>query len=325
MSKPNGAKRALHLATQSGWYRFQQQGEEWVQVERALTYWSLTCLSVDPADPHLVYVGSERSGLFVSHDGGASWRRANPNVPRLMLTSLLALPGTVLAGTVPAALYHTCPEGVWEEMEDVRHGSSSGSFPPNPDLGARTRYLAADPAVPSRLYAGIEVGGLLLSDNNGVSWRPANEGLSDPDVHQLLPCNETPELVVAACGEGVFRSLDRAAHWEGITPPGSRTYGMAVAESTDGAIYLGIAHGRPNTWLRPERADAAILCSRQAGARWEPVVEGLRGGVMDICAGPEGRGVIAATSEGELLAIDGSGSRLLASGLPCITALALGA
>jgi photosystem II stability/assembly factor-like uncharacterized protein len=325
ISKINGHNSALHLATLSGWYRFERRGEEWVQVDRALTYWALTCLAVDPADPKVIYAGSEHSGLFVTRDGGTNWRRADPNVPHLMLSSLLAISGTVLAGTSPAALHCARSGSKWEELEDVRRSSSHATFPPSPGLGSRTRHLATDPVVPARLYAGIEVGGLLMSDDGGRSWGPANEGLSDPDVHQLLPCGQTPELVMAACGEGVFRSLDRAAHWDEITPTGSRTYGTAVAESNDGTIYLGIARGRPNTWLRPERADAAIHYRPKAGDRWERVVEGLRGAVMDMCEGPDEHGVLAGTSDGNLLAIGNSGCHLLASGLPCITALELGA
>lgn len=317
-------RSALHAATLSGWYRFEREGEKWVPVERALTYWSMTCLAVDPEDPNLVYVGTERSGLFVSRDGGATWKRPDPNMPRLMITSLLTLPGNVLVGTVPAALYRA-RRGGWEDIEEFRRSIAASSFPPNPDLGARTRYLAVDPAVPTRLYAGIEVGGLLLSEDGGFSWLSANDGLSDPDVHQLLASARTPNLVVAACGEGVFRSSDRGAHWEEITPPGARTYGMAVTEDGNGVIYLGITRGRPNTWLRAERADGAILRSRDAGSHWEPVVQGLRGGVMDLCANPEGDGVFAGTSEGELLAVDSTGCRVLASGLPCINAVSLGA
>jgi len=324
MNTQSVKKKALHVATQSSWYRFEQEGKKWLPVERALTYWSVTCLAVDPEDPKLVYVGTEHSGIFVSHDGGAHWKRLEPNVPRLMTCSLLALSGALLVGTVPAALYRNRGGG-WEEIEKFRSSIGDASFPPSPDLGSRTRYLAADPELPGRLYAGIEVGGLLLSEDGGRNWKPANEGLSDPDVHQLLPCARTPDLVVAACGEGVFRSLDRGARWEKITPPGPRTYGMAVAEDSDGAIYLGITRGRPNTWLRPERADGAIFRSRDAGAHWEPVVEGLRGGVMDLCADPEGNGILAGTSEGELIAAGADGSRVVASGLPCITALALGA
>ena len=326
MGTANGGGGVLHLATQSGWYRLERRGDEWRAVDRALTYWAGTCLGVDPADPRVVYLGSERSGLFVSRDGGASWHRPQPNVPRLSLFALLALPGEVLAGTVPAALYRgDANGGPWEELEDVRRGGSTGSFPPNPDLGTRTRYLAADPTVPARLYAGIEVGGLLLSDDGGATWRPANNGLADPDVHQVLACASRPAVVIAACGEGVFRSEDRAERWTKVTPPGGRTYGMAVAEDGDGVIYLGLTRGRPNTWLRPERADGAILRSGDAGATWEPVVEGLRGGIMDLCPAPGGRGALAATSEGEVLAADDAGCRTIIGDLPCVTALCLGA
>ncbi|HZS00242.1 MAG TPA: sialidase family protein [Chloroflexota bacterium] len=326
MSTMNAATPALHLTTLAGWYRFERAGDTWAPAGRALTYWSASCLAVDPADPRVVYVGSERSGLFVSRDAGAHWERPQPNVPRLSLFSLLAVPGALLAGTIPAALYRgDARGGRWEELEDVRRGGSKGSFPPNPDLGTRTRYLARDPNDPERLYAGIEVGGLLLSDDGGATWRPANEGLSDPDVHQVRPAATRPGLVVAACGEGVFRSEDRAEHWQEVTPPGGRTYGMAVAEDRDGAWYLGITRGRPNTWLREERADGAILRSADGGATWKTVVEGLRGGVMDLCAAPEGAGVLAATSEGEVLAVDAAGCRTLLRDLPCITALAMAA
>lgn len=320
----NDGQKGLHLATHSGWYRFECDGEKWALVKRSLAYWSATCLAVDPEDPRLIYVGTERSGLFVSRDGGATWKRSEPNVPRLMITSLLALPGDLLVGTVPAALYRAC-RGGWEDIEEFRRGITTGCFPPNPDLGARTRHLAFDPGVPTRLYAAIEVGGLLMSEDGGCSWLPANEGLTDLDVHELSASPRTPGFVVAACGEGVFRSLDRGAHWEMITPPGPRTYGTAIAEDNRGVVYLGIARGRPNTWLRPERADAAIFRSRDAGDHWEVVVEGLRGGVMDFCANLNGDGCIAGTSEGDLLAADGSGCQVVASGLPCINAVSLGA
>ncbi len=315
---------ALHLATQSGWYRFEPAGDGWAPAARALTYWTMTCLAVDPVDPRRVYLGTEHSGIFESTDGGATWRRPEPNVPRLTTFAMLAAPGQLLVGTVPAELYARNEDG-WQEREEMRRSVGGAVFPPSPALGSRTRYLAADPAVPERLYAAIEVGGLLVSDDGGQTWRAGDAGLGDPDVHQVLPCVHDPDLVVAACGESVYRSLDRGASWQEATPPGGRTYGMAVAEDGQGTLYVGVARGRPNTWLGPARADAAILRSADGGASWEPIVEGLRGGVMDLCPAPGGHGVLAATSEGDLLAVDAAGCRTLATDLPCITGLALGA
>jgi hypothetical protein len=131
-------------------------------------------------------------------------------------------------------------------------------------------------------------------------------------------------MVYAACGDKAFRSFDRAAHWEEITPS-THDYGMSVAEDRKGVVYLGSAKGRPNTWIRPEGANAAIFRSRDSGSSWEMVLDNLYGGVMHMCAAPQGNAIMAGTSDGTLLSIDESGARLVASGLPCVTALELGA
>jgi photosystem II stability/assembly factor-like uncharacterized protein len=166
---------------------------------------------------------------------------------------------------------------------------------------------------------------MLVSDDAGDHWTAAVSGLDDPDVHQILPSMYAKGVVVAACGEGIYRSSDRGEHWENVTPVGARNFGSAVTEDGDGDIYLGIALGRPNTWLRKERANAAVFVSRDRGAHWDVAIEGLSGGVMAMCPGIAGRGVFASTSEGEVLSIDSTGSRAIITGLPSITAIALGA
>jgi hypothetical protein len=324
MRQSNGHKNALHVATMSGWYRFERDGQEWKQVKRDLSYWTLTCLSVDPENSELIYAGTEHSGLFYSKDGGARWSRANPNVPKMMLYSALALNGGVMVGTVPSAVYKRTRDGGWQELEGVRANSAGANFPPSPELQSRTRYLAVDAVAPNRLYAGIEVGGLLMSNDGGESWQAANQGLTDMDVHEVLASRAKPEMVYAACGDKAFRSSDRATRWEEITPK-SHDYGMSITEDTSGVVYLGSAKGRPNTWIRPEGANAAIFRSRNCGSNWETVIDNLNGGVMHMCAAPEGGGIIAGTSDGTLLAIDDSGARVMASGLPGIMSMELGA
>ena len=316
---------ALHLATHSGWYRFERRGEDWVQVDRALTFWQMSCLQVDPDDARHLYIGTEHSGMFVTKDGGKEWTRANPNVPCLTLSSMLALSGKLLVGTMPAALYCNADGDGWQELKGVRQGAVGGVFPPNPDFPARTRVLAKESNGAGRFFAGIEVAGILVSDDNGQSWQSVNEGLTDPDIHQILPSKKIPRLVVTACGEGVSRSTDRGNHWEKVTPSGNRTYGNALAEDDRGNIYLGITQDRPRTWTRAGRAKTAIFKSID-GANWELLTEKMAGGVMDLCAAPDGQGVFAATADGEVVSVTSSGeTRTIVDGLPCITAMALGA
>jgi len=316
---------ALHIATYSGWYRYEQRGQAWERTHKALTFWKMTSLQVDPDDPRHVYVATEHSGLFVTHDGGAQWQRPKPNVPRLTTNALLALPGAVLAGTWPAALYRAHNGGAWQELDGVRLGATGGSFPPSPELSARVRFLAADRGTPRRLFAAIEVGGMLVSDDDGAHWSQVTAGLDDPDVHQILPSSRHQGVVLAACGEGAYRSADRGEHWQKITPAGARTFGSSVSEDGAGTMYLGIAHDRPNTWLRRERADAALFISHDSGREWRAAIEGVDGGIMAMCPGIGGEGVFASTSEGDVLQVNQTGARKIISGLPSITALALGA
>jgi photosystem II stability/assembly factor-like uncharacterized protein len=325
MSRDDGKAEALHLATYSGWYRFERRDQEWVQSDKALTFWKMSSLQVDPENPRHIYIATEHSGLFITDNGGADWRRAKPNVPRLTTNALLALPGTILAGTMPAALYRASNGSIWQELEGVRLGATGGSFPPSPELGARVRFLAADNEKPRRLFTAIEVGGMLISDDGGQNWSQVTAGLDDPDVHQILPSAKTKGLVVAACGEGAYRSTDRGEHWENVTPPGNRTFGSSVTEDNSGTLYLAMALGRPNTWLRKERADAAIFASNDRGAHWKIAVEKVPGGIMAMCPAADARGVFASTSEGDVVHVGPSGSRTIVSGLPSITAIALGA
>ena len=319
----SNGKKALHVATFSGWYRFEQDGREFKQTKRDLTYWTLTCMSIDPANPQKIYAGSEHSGLFYSDNGGARWKRCEPNTPKMMLFSALALNGSVIVGTIPSAVYRS-KNGGWEELEGVRKLSANANFPPSPELQSRTRYLTFDPAAPARLYAGIEVGGMLVSDDSGHHWEPANEGLTDMDIHEVLASEANPGMVYLACGEACFRSPDRAAHWEDISPK-THDYGTSVAEDREGVVYVGCAKGRPNHWIREEGANAAIFRSGDKGDTWEKLIDNLKGGVMHMCATPDGRGMVAGTSDGSLLVIDDSGVREVVSGLPFVTSVELGA
>src|SRR5262245_21847009 len=302
MAKP-GANAALHIATYSGWYRFERRGQRWDKTHKALTFWKLTSLQVDPNDGAHVYVATEHSGLFVTHDGGTQWQRAKPNVPRLPTNALLALPGKLLAGTWPAALYRASNGSDWQELTGVRLGATGGSFPPSPELSARVRYLAADSETPRRLFAAIEVGGLLVSDDDGRSWSQVSGGLDDPDVHQIAASAHHNGIVVAVCGEGIYRSADRGAHWQKITPAGARTFGSSATEDSRGVLYFAIARDRPNTWLRTERADAALFASKDGGVEWHAVIQGVDGGIMAMCPGLNDGGVFASTSEGDVVAV----------------------
>jgi photosystem II stability/assembly factor-like uncharacterized protein len=77
-----------------------------------------------------------------------------------------------------------------------------------------------------RIYAAVEVGGVLVSENQGQSWALAmgsdgNPDLSGPpapfiypDVHDLAVHPSSPDLVFAATGGGLYRSDNGGATWQ---------------------------------------------------------------------------------------------------------------
>jgi photosystem II stability/assembly factor-like uncharacterized protein len=320
---PTGTnKDSLHLATHSGWYRFERHGDDWVQADRALTFWQMSCIQVDPDHPRRVYIGTEHSGMFVSDDGGKEWTRANPNVPCLTLSSMLSLPGKFLVGTMPAALYCKPEDGGWQELKGVRQGAIGGTFPPNPDFPARTRVLTREKKTGGRLFAGIEVAGILISDDDGQSWHAANDGLTDPDIHQILPSKGFRP------GRDRFRRRSFAQHRSRqplakVTPQAAAPTATRSPKTTTGRSTRH--HPGSSAHLDAPGAKTAIFKSTD-GANWDLLTDKMSGGVMDLCTSADGNGVLVATADGEVLSVSPPGeTRTVVKGLPCITAMALGA
>src|SRR5258706_7280186 len=101
-------------------------------------------MSVDEEDPKTIYAGTEHSGLFYSKDAGAHWHRAEPNTPKMMLYSALAINGGVMVGTVPSAVFRS-KNGGWEGLRGVRLPSACAKLSPSPELPSRTRYFSFAP------------------------------------------------------------------------------------------------------------------------------------------------------------------------------------
>ena len=146
------------------------------------------------------------------------------------------------------------------------------------------------------------------------------------DIHEVLASEANQNgMVYLACGEACFRSLDRAEHWENVSPK-THDYGTSVAENKNGDVYVGAARGRPNLWIREEGAKAAIFRSGDKGASWEKITDDLKGGVMHMC--PGARTATAwwpARPMERCSVIDDSGTREVVSGLPFVTSVELGA
>jgi photosystem II stability/assembly factor-like uncharacterized protein len=195
------------------------------------------CLAVDPRDPDRLYVGTFDSGLYVSDDGGSSWRTDARGVKERRVLSVVVSPSheesgisVAYAGTEPSNLYRSEDGGqTWQVLPALRELPSepTWSYPPRP-WTHHVRTIALHPTDPDWLAVGIELGGVLRSCDGGGSWFDHNTQAYS-DAHQLLMHPLAPHRLYEAAGQGIARSDDLGDSWRAFEDGLDRHYAWAQA------------------------------------------------------------------------------------------------
>jgi photosystem II stability/assembly factor-like uncharacterized protein len=225
-----------------------------------------------------VTIGTE-IGILRSEDGGDTWRCLSAPKPDLAVWSLASHPhdrDIIFAGYEPCGIYRSSDDGVtWEKL------SVEVTFPDvtvHPELmPKRVLGIATDPSNPREIYAGIEIGGVLRSLDEGRSWNCITDGLyvnEDPvDVHSIVVSPNEAGAVTAATRVGAFRSEDRGIHWRNLRVPQLRprgTYCRSLAYVPDDPNTLYLAGGNDFD------GDMGVLfVSRNGGDSWDAIDMGV--------------------------------------------------
>jgi photosystem II stability/assembly factor-like uncharacterized protein len=157
------------------------------------------------------FAATER-GLYSSTDG-ENW--TDLDVPRESVVSVEAGPDGdhLYAGTRPAHLYVSTDAGEsWRELEAFQDLPSRERWTDRAfrEKGAQVRTLAVHPDAPGRVIAGIEPGGVIVSEDGGETWDERSRGVHD-DVHHLLALSADSWL--ASTGNGFYRTHDTGGTW----------------------------------------------------------------------------------------------------------------
>ena len=224
---------SLYIATTIGLFIATQTNGNWTVIGQALNEQPLTSIAVSEG----VVLAGSAEGIWRSTDKGKTWKAANEGLAIPYVRWIAASPkqlALILAGTEPAGIFVSNDAGdSWNINPAVlKLRDANGWFLPYSPRSGCVRGFAFAESGPNkgRIYAAVEVGGVLVSDDKGRSWQLAagSDGKPEmnrelgtmihPDVHSITVHPSSSDIVTAATGGGLFRSIDAGRSWKNIYP-----------------------------------------------------------------------------------------------------------
>ncbi|MFJ7156381.1 WD40/YVTN/BNR-like repeat-containing protein [Streptomyces sp. NPDC101118] len=257
-----------------------------------------------PAEPGVVYAGTEPAALFRSEDGGESfelvrslWEHPTRSkwVPGGGGEGLHTVlpdsrdPGALTVAVSTAGVFRSRDGG--RSWDPSNTGISAVFLPdPNPEFGQCVHKIDRDAADPDRLYLQNHWG-VYRSDDAGANWTDIGGGLPSDfgfavaahphraDTAYVFPLNADADRVPAGHRCRVFRTTDAGATWEPLSAglPDGDHYGTVLRDAlcTDDADPAGVYFGNRNgelyasaddgdTWRLLASHLPDVLCVRAA-------------------------------------------------------------
>jgi hypothetical protein len=161
-----------------------------------------------------VLAGTRGNGAFASADGGDTWDHVELPEQDVFSVAISAADGALYAGTEPSRVFVARDGGAWEELEALQDIPSRDrwSFPPRP-WTHHVRWIAPDPQRAERLLVGIELGGLMYTDDGGATFADHRPG-AKLDVHGIAWHPSAAGRAYQAAGDGAAWSRDGGQTWE---------------------------------------------------------------------------------------------------------------
>jgi photosystem II stability/assembly factor-like uncharacterized protein len=174
-----------------------------------------------------IFAGSA-DGVYRSADSGQTWKRSgNEGCDVWHVTVHPANNRLLFAGTQPAHMFQSADGGMtWENFDEFLNAPGSDRWCLPGGQTARALTLAIDPFDSQHLVCGVEVGGVVASDDGGRKWSVTLAG-ENADIHVLVTHPREQGVVYATTGHGrndeipmdprmagLYRSKDGGRSWQ---------------------------------------------------------------------------------------------------------------
>ncbi|MFK7934380.1 MAG: WD40/YVTN/BNR-like repeat-containing protein, partial [Saprospiraceae bacterium] len=293
---------AIHPQRENTWYVAVASGGVWKTVNAGVTFepifdkegaFATGCVTVDPRNPHVVWVGTGENnggrhisfgdGVYRSDNGGKSWK--NMGLPKSEHISKIivhpedsdvvwvASQGPLWTKGGERGVYKTTNGGrTWKRVLGSREWTGATDLvidPRNPDqlyaaTWDRQRTVAA-------FMSGGPGSGLHRSDDGGETWEELKTGLPKSNMGKigLTISPQQPDVLYAAIEldrrkGGVYKSTDRGATWKKMSD--------AVSGATGPHYYQELV-ASPHQFDRIYLLDVRVQVSEDGGKTFRRLTE----------------------------------------------------
>lgn len=179
----------IYAGTQDGPYVSTDGGDSWRRLDFPRHDRQVWAIAVHPRDPRRLYVGTSPLGMFISEDGGASWRDA----PSAVLPDATEM-GNFRNRVMRIAFNPANSEEIFAALEVRGVIRSIDGGKTWADCSDHLIELSKQDHLKSAILTTCEAEGML-------------------DVHAVAISAAAPETPILAVRMGLFRSDDHGAHW----------------------------------------------------------------------------------------------------------------
>jgi photosystem II stability/assembly factor-like uncharacterized protein len=286
----------VYMCARDRLMRLRRDGASW-RADAVLEGEGLQCVA---ARHGRVLVGTRGRGVMLSPDAGASWERIELPEPDIFSVAIGAADGALYAGTEPSRVFVARDGAPWTELEALQDVPSRGrwSFPPRP-WTHHVRWIAPDPHRAERLLVGIELGGVMASEDGGATFSDHRPG-AKRDVHCLAWHPRAEGRAYQAAGDGAAWSRDGGRTWEAADAGRDLGYcwALAVDPADPERWYVSAASG-PRAAHGGAGARGRFYRRRGGGDAWEALA--LPSDAMPYALAAAGGELIAGMADGQIL------------------------
>ena len=279
----------LYVSGDRGVATFKKNGGEWKLQSHGLQGWAVPKVGVEPSKPGRIFAGTRGDGVWLSEDFGNQWTkpsygRRGPGKVRCV-TVHPRDSNTIYAGCEPIDIYASFDAAKnWQRLDSVRNTPGVAEFGyPLANVEPHVRDIVLDVADPNTMYAALQVGFMLKSNDGGKTWKLLNKGL-DADVHAIVidPRNSQRLFIASggdsyragqAPGRSLYVSEDGGESWSPTAMNFEEEYSVPLLmhPKDPNTLYTSLAHGSPGSWRRPTGAECCLLKTVDGGKNWQKV------------------------------------------------------